>query len=140
MSYTVKLTDGQTKAYQQLTAATQFADRFALENTVEVEIVHDETDTVAYVTSARAIAKRDEGVNFVPWTRLETPKFSAPDIAGYYPAYTRKRIEAVVYRAYDQEAEMPWLVRDGRTGGTRLCANTTESRQLLTAMKNGLHL
>jgi hypothetical protein len=126
--------------YSRLNDATAKADALAHAHQGEFEVVHSETGTVAYLSSARAIAKRDLGVWFVPWTRLETPKFSAPEIAGFYPAYTRKRIEAVVYRAYDDEAELPWMVRDGRTGGTRLCKNTTESRKLLTAMKNGLTL
>lgn len=123
--------------------ATAQADRLAQENGWEVEVTaaaEDGTHTVVYLTSPRAIAKREEGAHFVPWTRLETPAFDAPEIEGFYPAYTRKRIQAVVYRAYDAEAEQPWLVRDGRTGGTRLCANTTESRHLLTAMKEGLAL
>lgn len=128
------------KEYSRLDAATKKADALALEFSIEIEVTDTETGTVAYLTSPRAIAKRDEGRHFVPWTRLETPKFSAPDIEGFYPAYTRKRIEAVVYRAYDDEAAEKWLVRDGRTGGTRLCKNTTESRLLLTAMKNGLQL
>ena len=137
---TAQLPANTRTAYGRLHDATAQADRLAAEFGAEFEVTHSETETVAYLTSPRAIAKRDEGKHFVPWTRLETPKFTAPDIEGFYPAYTRKRIEAVVYRAYDNEAEMPWLVRDGRTGGTRLCANTTESRHLLTAMKQGLML
>lgn len=145
MTYTItasgaQLNQGERVAYDRLHDATAKADRLAQELGGEFEITHDETGVVAYLTSHRAILKRDEGVAFVPWTRLETPKFAAPEIEGFYPAYTRKRIEAVVYRAYDTEADQPWLVRDGRTGGTRLCANTTESRKLLTAMKNGLML
>ena len=145
MTYTITASGAQLDqrervTYDRLHDATTKADRLAQEFGGEFEITHNETGVVAYLTSQRAILKRDEGVHFVPWSRLETPRFAAPDIEGFYPAYTRKRIEAVVYRAYDNEAEMPWLVRDGRTGGTRLCANTTESRQLLTAMKNGLML
>jgi hypothetical protein len=131
---------GERVEYNRLHDATAKADRLATELGGEFEVIHGPTSAVAYLTSQRAILKRDAGVHFVPWSRLETPKFTAPEIAGFYPAYTRKRIEAVVYRAYDNEAEQPWLVRDGRTGGTRLCANTTESRKLLTAMKNGLTL
>jgi hypothetical protein len=127
-------------SYQRLNDATAKADSLATQFGAEFEVTHTETATVAYLTSPRAILKRDAGVHFVPWSRLETPKFGAPDIEGFYPAYTRKRIQAVVYRAYDNDAEQPWLVRDGRTGGTRLCANTTESRKLLTAMKQGLML
>lgn len=145
MSYTITASGAQLPtntrvAYGRLHDATTQADRLSVELGGEFEITHDETKVVAYVTSARAIAKRDQGQHFVPWTRLETPKFSAPEVSGFYPAYTRKRIEAVVYRAYDADAELPWLVRDGRTGGIRLCANTTESRKLLTAMRQGLHL
>ena len=145
MTYTITasgadLNQGERLEYARLHDATAKADRLAQDLGGEFEVVHKETEAVAYLTSRRAILKRDEGVHFVPWSRLETPKFTAPDIDGYYPAYTRKRIEAVVYRAYDKDADQPWLVWDGRTGGRRLCANTTESRHLLTAMKNGLLL
>lgn len=133
----VQLPENERVTYTRLHDATSKADALAQQYHGEFEVKHSETGTVAYLTSPRAILKRDEGVHFAPWTRLETPKFSAPDIPGFYVAYTRKRIEAAVYRAYDPEAELPWLVRDGRTGGTQLCANTTESRKLLTAMKNG---
>jgi hypothetical protein len=134
----VQLPANEKLEYARLHDATAKADALAARLVgAEFEVTETESRTVAYVTSQRAILKRDEGVHFVPWTRLEVPKFSAPEIAGFYPAYTRKRIEAVVYRAVDEDAELPWLVRDGRTGGTQLCANTTESRKLLTAMRNG---
>lgn len=123
--------------YARLHDATAKADALALEFGGEFEVTDNESGTVAHLTSPAAIAKLTEGRHFTPWTRLETPKFAAPEVPGFYPAYTRKRIEAVVYRSYDDEAELPWLVRDGRTGGVQLCANTTESRKLLTAMKQG---
>lgn len=137
---TVQLPNNEKVEYKRLQDAAAKADVLALAHAAEFAVTEGESKTVAYLTSPRAIAKRDEGTHFVPWSRLETPKFSAPEIAGFYPAYTRKRIEAVVYRAYDADAELPWLVRDGRTGNTQLCANTTESRKLLTAMRQGKQL
>lgn len=139
MTLLIALPGNESKTYQRLDAAKKFADDKALELSVELQVVDAESKAVMYLTSPKAIAKRDLGTHFTPFTRLETPGFTAPEITGFYPAYTRKRIEAVVYRAYDTEAEMGWLVYDGREGakGTKLCENTTVSRKLLTAMKNG---
>ena len=131
MTYTIQLPEGQVKEYQQLRAATEFADNKAVEFGAELEVVHTETETVAYV------ATPVRGRLFHPFERVETPKFSALHIEGYRPAYTRKRIEAVVYRALDNSH---WLVRDGRTGGRVQCANTTETRHLLTEMRLGRQL
>jgi hypothetical protein len=135
--YSITIADRQPKTYARLEKATEFADAQATELGIEVEVIHVETEAVAYLTSTRAILKRDVGAHFHPWTRLETPKFSAPHFEGWYPAYTRKRIEATVYRSHDDENEKPWRVHDGRTGRFLDVANTTESRKLLTAMKNG---
>lgn len=123
--------DLQVREYGRLHDAVNKANALALEHTAEFEVVDTESQTVAHV------ATYVQGRHFHPFERVETPKFSAPHIEGYRPAYNRKRIEAVVYRSLDERS---WLVRDGRTGGTRVCGNTVESRQLLTAMKNGLTL
>lgn len=131
MTYTITLPEGQTKTYQQLRAATEFANAKAVELSVELEVVETESETVAHV------ATPVQGRQFHPFERVETPKFSALHIEGYRPAYTRKRIEAVVYRSLDNSH---WLVRDGRTGGRAQCANTTETRHLLTEMRNGRQL
>lgn len=136
MSYTITI-QGQTKNYARLNDATKFADKQATELGIEVEVVHAETNAVAYVTSPRALLNRETGEHFVPWTRVETPKHVAPDFEGFVPAYTRRRIEATVYRGQEKAQ---WRVFDGRTGNFRDVANTTESRHLLTEMKNGLML
>jgi hypothetical protein len=136
MSYTIEI-DGQSKSYARLNDATKFADKKALESGIEVKVLHTETEAVAYATSPRAITNREDGTHFVPWTRVETPKHLAPEIEGFIPAYTRKRIQATVYRGQERGQ---WIVFDGRTGQRRLVANTTESRLLLTEMKNGLQL
>lgn len=130
-------TGDKTKNYARLNDATKYADKVASEQGIEVEVLHTETGAVAYATSPRAILKREEGVHFVPFTRVETPKHHAPDFPGFIPAYTRKRIGATVYRGQEKRS---WLVFDGRTGGHVVVANTTESRHLLTDMKNGLQL
>lgn len=132
--YTIAIPNGQAKSYQRLDSATEFARKYASENTVELEVVHTETGAVAFV------ATYVEGRLFHPWERVETPRFAAPHFEGWRPAYTRKRIEATVYRSYDEDNELPWRVFDGRTKNYRDVANTTESRKLLTAMRHGLML
>jgi hypothetical protein len=131
--FTITVAD-QTKTYNRIADAQRFADKKASELALEVKVLHAETGAVAYATSPRAILNREEGVHFVPFTRVETPKHVAPEFEGFMPAYTRKRIAATVYRGQEKGA---WLVFDGRTGGKRVVSNTTESRLLLTAMKNG---
>ena len=123
------------KTYGRLHDATAFADKAAREHGLEVTVIAAETETVVYVTSVAALAKVEYGEHFRPYTRLETPKFQAPAVAGWAPAYTRKRIEATVYRRVD--GSRGWLVHDGRTGGFQQVANTKEACQLTTAMRQG---
>lgn len=134
--YTITAGD-QTKTYARLQDATKYADKQATELGIEVKVVHQETEAVVYATSQRAIRNKETGEHFVPWTRLENPKHVAPEFEGFVPAYTRRRIEATVYRGQEKGQ---WRVFDGRTGKFQDVANTTESRHLLTAMKNGLML
>lgn len=134
MTLIIALPDSQPKTYERLDAAIKFANDSAAKLQVELEVVDVESETVMHVATYVA------GRYFHPWERVETPKFSAPHFQGWRPAYTRKRIEATVYRSYDAENMLPWRVFDGRTKNFRDVANTTESRKLLTAMKNGLML
>jgi hypothetical protein len=135
MTYLITLPNGDApKEYQKLDAAKDFANKKAKELEIELEVVDVDSSVVMHV------ATYVEGRYFHPWERVETPKFSAPHFEGWRPAYNRKRIEATVYRSYDEEAELPWMVHDGRTGGTRLMANTVVTRQLLTSMRQGLTL
>lgn len=129
--YDITTPDQKTKNYARLADATKFADKFSLENGVEIDVIHAETGAVAYV----ATPVRDR--LFHPWERVETPKHIAPHFEGFRPAYTRRRIEATVYRNLNERS---WRVYDGRTQKYKDVANTTESRHLLTAMKNGLLL
>jgi predicted PhzF superfamily epimerase YddE/YHI9 len=101
---------------------------------VELEVVHTETNVVAFV------ATPVQGRLFHPWERVETPKFAAPHFEGWRPAYTRKRIEATVYRSYDEENELPWRVFDGRTKSFRDVATTKAACELTKAMRQGLTL
>jgi hypothetical protein len=133
MSYTIALQD-KTKTYQVLAAAIEFATKKAKELGTEVEIVDAETNGVAHV------ATYVEGRHFHPWERVENIKFQHPHFEGFYPAYSRKRITTVVYRSYDDEAEFPWRVWDGRTGGHLDVATTKAARLLCTEMKNGRQL
>jgi hypothetical protein len=127
----------QTKTYARLSDATKYADKQAADLGVEVKVTHQETEAVVYATSPRALLNRETGAHFVPWTRVENPKHVAPEFEGFIPAYTRRRIEATVYRGQEKGS---WRVFDGRTGKYQDVANTTASRHLLTAMKNGLML
>jgi hypothetical protein len=97
---------------EDFTTAREAAETEATQRTCEVTVIHQETDAIAFVTSPRAILKQETGEFFVPWTRVETPKFAAPDFPGYISAYTRKRIGAAVYRKLDDKG---WRVWDGRT-------------------------
>jgi len=122
-------TETQNFEYARLHDATSRADKLAAEG-AEITVQHVETGAVVYVTNARALA---EGY-FHPWTRVETPKFQAPDLAGWVPAYVRKRIQATVYRSTETRA---WLIHDGRTGGTVQAANTKEACAVTKEMRLG---
>ena len=98
---------------------------------------HEETDVVAFVTSPRAIRNQETGEHFVPWTRVETPKFAAPNFEGWISAYTRKRIGATVYRKVEGKG---WRVHDGRTGNFRDVENTKQACNLTSAMRKGTEL
>lgn len=128
------------REYRRLDAAKAKADAIASEQGVEVEVAQG--GTVVYLTSPRAQAKREQGVHYVPWSRLHDLQFAAPDLEGFYPAYQRVRVQATVYRAYDNEAEMPWLVFDGREGcgGMKLARTTKEACGITSAMRHGLRL
>lgn len=123
---------GQATEYVNISEATKAADLLALEG-AEVKVTHLETEAVVYVTNRRAV----QGGYFQPWERVETPKFQAPDIAGWVPAYTRKRIQATVYRATEGRA---WMIHDGRTGNTTTAPNTKAACEITKAMRHGLML
>jgi len=131
MTYTVNLPQGQTKAYARLEKATEFAQAKAIELGAEVEVIHDETQAVAF------LATYVQGRHFHPWERVETPKHHAPHFEGWYSAYTRKRIEATVYRSYDEEAELKWRVYDGRTKRYLDVATTKAACKLTKEMRQG---
>lgn len=131
------LINDKVQRFDALNDATKEAERAAGLENIEVKVTHAETDVVVFVTSPRAIRKQQHGEAFVPWTRVETPKHQAPEFADFVPAYTRKRIQATVYRG---QTKGSWRVFDGRTGRYRDVANTTESRHLLTDMRHGLML
>lgn len=137
MSFSITLPDAQPRTYTRLGDARKYAEKVAVRDQLEVEVVDMETGVVALVTSAAEIAKRTVGAHFHPWTRLETPKHPAPHFEGWYPAYTRKRIQATVYRSYDEANELPWRVFDGRTGGHLDVASTKAACALTREMRLG---
>jgi hypothetical protein len=130
--YAIISLEGQVNEYARLHDATRKADQLA-QGGAEVLVKHLETDAVVYTVNPQALAPG----YFTPWTRVETPKFVAPALAGWTPAYTRKRIQATVYRRL---AGKGWLVHDGRTGGTQEVADTKEACALTKAMRLGQHL
>jgi hypothetical protein len=128
-------TEAGVKEYATLALAKQYANRAAKSKGIELEVVNSETGSVAHM------ATYVEGRHFHPWERVETPKFQSPHFEGFYSAYTRPRVGAAVYRAYGDEAELKWLVWDGRTGGKRLVATTKAACALTKAMlREGLML
>jgi hypothetical protein len=129
--YTIALADQATKEYARKDKAIEFANKVARRDAVELEVVDSETNAVVHV------ATPVEGRQFHPWERVETPKFQSPHFEGWRPAYTRSRIQATVYRSYDEEAELKWLVHDGRTGGKLEVATTKAARLLTTEMRHG---
>jgi hypothetical protein len=131
--YTITI-DETTNTYEDFGSAREAADLTAQSGSLTVEVIHAETDVVAYATSPRAIANKETGEHFVPWTRIENAPHPAPHFPGFVPAYNRKRIMATCYRALDGSG---WRVFDGRNGGYADCKNTTESRHLMTEMRLG---
>ena len=111
--------------FDDLQAAVEAAQIIAREEGIELEVVHTETETAAAVVSPTT-----EG-NFAPWHRVETPKFATPHLLQWRPAYSRKRVGAVVYRSLTAKA---WMVLDTRTGGRRVVATTAEAREITNAM------
>jgi hypothetical protein len=127
MTYAIALPDGNTKTYERLSAATERAQKLAVAQGIELEVIHTETGSLVFA------ATPVQGRRFHPFERVETPRFTAPALEGYRLAYTRKRIESGVYRALDHSH---WLVYDGRTGAKREVANTKEACALTKAMKD----
>lgn len=128
-------TEAGVKEYATLARAKEYANRAARSKRIELEVVAADTNAVVHV------ATYVEGRYFHPWERVETPKFQSPHFEGFRPAYTRPKVGATVYRAYDEEAELKWLVWDGRTGGKRLVASTKQACALTKAMlREGLTL
>lgn len=112
--------------------AREIADDHAKEAGVEVKVVlvMEDGNTI----HAYAATPVQAGHTFAPWQRIENPKFQAPAFAGFVPAYTRKRIQATVYRS---EAHEGWRVHDGRTGNHMDVENTKAACALTKAMRLG---
>lgn len=106
---------------------TTQAQTISSEDTVELEIIDNATGAVILVTSPLTPG------SFVPWTRVETPKFVAPHFADWRPAYTRKRVGAVVYRSLTSKS---WMVLDTRTGGAIVVGTTVEAREITNKMRS----
>lgn len=121
----IESADLPAEVFTDYIAARDAADALALEHGVEVEVV-TQTGRVAHV----ATPVRDR--NFHAFERVETPKFEAPHVEGYRPAYTRARIGAVVYRAVaPEDKDKTWLVLTVDDGVQRF-ARTTKAARLIT--------
>ena len=134
--YTITL-NGETTNYDDFVSAREAADLAATGLSLTVEVIHAETEVVAYATSPRAILNKETGEHFVPWTRIENAPHPAPHFEGFVPAYNRKRVLATCYRALDGSG---WRVHDGRNGEFEDRPNTTATRHLMTQMRLGYFL
>lgn len=129
--YVINFQD-QSFEYARLNDATKRADKLASEGH-EIVVKHAETEAAVYAVNPRALEVKGGGY-FYPWTRVETPKFVAPALTGWVPAYTRKRIQATVYRRHEGKG---WRIHDGRTGNTVDAANTKEACLITKEMRLG---
>lgn len=68
-----------------------------------------------------------------PWSRVEEPKFDAPELDDYTLAYSRTRTETAVYRKNDKTG---WLVLHVPTGERWETENTTEAREITNGISN----
>ena len=125
--FTITLTETDVRTYTTKGRAQRAADGFAKTRGVKVTVV-DSAGNVAHV------ATPVKGRRFKPGERVETPSFPAPAFTDWVISYTRKKIQAAVYQSEVHEGV---LVHDGRTGGVEWCANTTVSRLLVKAMRQG---
>lgn len=124
--------EGTVTSFDELGPARHEAENLTQELGIEIQVTHQETGAVAYVTTPVP-----QGQYFAPWQRIENPKFAAPYFAGFVPAYSRKRIEATVYRALDHSG---WRIHDGRTNNFQDVANTKAACALTSSMRQGVLL
>jgi hypothetical protein len=126
--YFIQIADEATaRSYKNLGLAKSAANKMASSKQVELDVV-DADGNVAFIATYVA------GRYFFPFERVENATFTTPHIEGFRVAYTRRRIQATVYRALDEKS---WLVRDGRTGGTLVVPTTKAACHLTTEMRLG---
>jgi hypothetical protein len=129
--YTIQHQDTSFR-FEDVAEASVKAQEWTNEESVELQVIHQATGAVVLVTTPI-----QPGHYFQPWQRIENPKFSAPYFEGFIPAYTRKRIQATVYRSQDHAG---WRVHDGRTGNFVDVKTTKEACHLTTSMRKGQEL
>jgi hypothetical protein len=124
-----KIADGEIvrETGEEVLPLVDKAQELSTEEGIELEVVHEATGAVIAVTSPLSPG------HFVPWTRIETPKFVAPHMADWRPAYTRKRVGAVVYRSLTSKS---WMVLDTRSGGREVVGTTREAREITNKMRS----
>lgn len=123
-----KIADGELvrETGEEVLPLVDKAQELSTSENIELEVVHEATGAVIAVTSPLHVG------SFTPWTRIETPKFVAPHLSEWRPAYTRKRVGAVVYRSLTAKA---WMVLDTRTGGKIVVGTTKEAREITNRMR-----
>jgi hypothetical protein len=136
-AYSVSVPEAGETKFVKFGDAREFADQVAGKGGFTLQVLHLATGAEAYAVNPAALRKRADGTYFQPNTRIENPKFVAPFIAGWVPAYVRSRIQATVLR---QIGTSNLLIHDGRTGGTRTANNCKQANEITKAMRHGLEL
>jgi hypothetical protein len=120
MLYTINTETG-TEEFGEFAEARVRADELTAEFAAEFQVtaIMDEVSVLAYQTSPVPA-----GLHFPPYMRIENPKFQAPAFPGKTPAYTRKRIQATVYRHNDKTG---WTIHNGLTNAVEIVGTTKEA-------------
>ena len=123
-----KIADGELvrETGEEVLPLVDKAQELSTSENIELEVVHEATGAVIAVTSPLSPG------HFVPWTRVEAPRFAAPHFAAWRPAYQRARVQAVVYRSLSSKS---WMVYDAKTGGKIVVGTTKEAREITNKMR-----
>lgn len=131
--YTISVPNAQQALeLEDFGQAREVADELAKQLGVVIQV--EGMGIVAYATSPAAIRKATTGEYFTPNTRIENPKFAAPILEGYVPAYVRRRIQATVYR---ETGTSNLKIHDGRTGGMVDSPNCKDACRVTKEMRHG---
>ena len=124
--YNISTHDAVVDTTETLENAIWIADTLAVAENVEVTVINTETGSIERVISPI----RDR--HFGPRERVETPRFAAPPVAGFVPAYQRVKINTVVYRRLDAPGWLVWNLSTDRKVRTR---TTAQARAVTNRMR-----